>query len=277
MLYGIGYTGTKPKPIKETYHFPTHADYYRLRQEKFSLRFVPVMFMPKKPLLVSLTIIRYPGRYVFFALCAMAIHRLPLWANKKIYFWKLLGCGKGGGFSKTPDWRQWAVLTVRYKETLPGNRQDLLKVLYGRFIAGWYRYFQCETHTFLLAPVSGHGNWDSRQPFGQIPHTTDYSGKVAVLTRATIRLNSLPRFWAHVKGAADLLHTANGLLYTVSIGELPFIKQATFSIWNSVEDMKVYAYQTRHTEVIKKTHEEKWYSEELFVRFRIVASTITTF
>ncbi|MFT3746996.1 MAG: DUF3291 domain-containing protein [Agriterribacter sp.] len=222
-------------------------------------------------LLVSLTIIRYPKKYIFFALCAMAIHRLPLLLSKKIHFYKLLGCGKGGGFSKTPDWQQWAILTVRDEAALPDTRQALLKALYGKFVAGWYRYFRCETNTFLLSPVSGHGSWDGQQPFGPVPYTTNYSGRVAVLTRATIRLNSLPQFWAHVKSTADILHTANGLLYTVSIGELPFIKQATFSIWNSVEEMKAFAYQTQHKEVIKKTHEEKWYREELFVRFRIVA------
>lgn len=255
-----------------------HLPSVHLQQSRLSVAVTDLnLFMSNSTdtLLVSLTIIRYPKKYIFFALCAMAIHHLPLLFNKKIRFRKLLGCGKGGGFSKTPDWQQWAILTVRDEAMLPGTQQDLLKVLYGKFIAGWYRCFQCETHTFLLVPVSGHGSWDGQQPFGPIPHTTNYSGKVAVLTRATIRLNSLSRFWAHVKGASDLLHTANGLLYTVSIGELPFIKQATFSIWNSVEDMKAFAYQTRHKEVIKKTHEEKWYSEELFVRFRIVAEIST--
>jgi len=30
-----------------------------------------------------------------------------------------------------------------------------------------------------------------------------------------------------------------------------------------------------HAEVIRKTHAEKWYSEEMFVRFRILSATGT--
>ncbi len=221
-------------------------------------------------LLVSLTIIRYPKKFIFFALLAMAIHRLPLWTNKKIHFWKLLGCGKGGGFSKKPDWQQWAVLVVRDKEVLPHTQQAMLKVLYGKFIAGWYSFWKCKIRTFILEPLSGHGAWNDKAPFGILQDKKDHSGKVAVLTRATIRLTKLSRFWGHVKDTSDVLHSASGLMYTVSIGEIPFIKQATFSIWASIEDMYAFAYKTKHKEVIQKTRDEKWYSEELFVRFRIV-------
>ena len=39
-----------------------------------------------------------------------------------------------------------------------------------------------------------------------------------------------------------------------------------------MEDMQAFAYATRqHTEIIHKTREERWYSEELFVRFKIIA------
>ncbi|MFT3947027.1 MAG: DUF3291 domain-containing protein [Agriterribacter sp.] len=228
------------------------------------------MSIPAEPLLISLTIIRYPKKYIFFALCAMAIHRLPLLFNKRIRFRKLLGCGKGGGFSKTPDWQQWAVLTVRNNEPLPGTQQALLKILYGKFIAGWYSFWKCETKTFLLEPLSGHGRWDNKTPFGVLPGTTTHTGKIAVLTRATIRLTKLGRFWKHVKDSSAELNKADGLLYSLSIGEIPFIKQATFSIWSSMEDMKAFAYQSRHKDIIQKTREEKWYREELFVRFRMI-------
>jgi hypothetical protein len=226
-----------------------------------------------KPPLVSVTIIKYPGSYIFFALLAMAIHRLPLMIHRGIYFWKLLGCGKGGGFSRRPDWRQWAVLTsgdqIDFSD-MP--HEQLLKNLYGNFIAGWYRFFSCEVRTILLEPVSGHGYWDGKQPFGELSLQNDLTSRVAVLTRATIRLKKIKRFWEHVDSIAEKLKTTEGLLTSVSLGEIPFIKQATFSIWNAMEDMQAFAYATRqHTEIIHKTREEKWYSEELFVRFKILA------
>jgi heme-degrading monooxygenase HmoA len=52
---------------------------------------------------------------------------------------------------------------------------------------------------------------------------------------------------------------------------VPLTKQATFSIWESEAEMKAYAYKMRaHQEVIKRTRDENWYSEEMFLRFRLL-------
>jgi hypothetical protein len=69
------------------------------------------------------------------------------------------------------------------------------------------------------------------------------------------------------------MHTVQGFITSVGIGEMPWIKQATFSVWESKEKMKQFAYkQQTHTKVIQKTREENWYAEEMFVRFKVVAS-----
>jgi len=40
--------------------------------------------------------------------------------------------------------------------------------------------------------------------------------------------------------------------------------------------MKAFAYRNKeHAEVIKKTREQRWYSEDMFIRFRITGSTGT--
>jgi hypothetical protein len=45
--------------------------------------------------------------------------------------------------------------------------------------------------------------------------------------------------------------------------------QATFSLWESAESMMDYAYKNpKHAEMVKKTRELGWYSEELFARFQ---------
>lgn len=227
----------------------------------------------EKRLHVYLTVVRYPKRYRFFALLAMAVHRLPLFFNKNMHFWKLLGSGHAGGFSKQPDWQQWAMLVVKNKPVSllnqPGNH--LLKAIYGSFITSWLNFFKCETCTFLLEPLSGHGKWDGTNCFGVLPRHIETEGPIAVLTRATIRLKKLHRFWQHVDAMNELLQQSDGLLFSLSIGEVPFIKQATFSIWQNTAALNNFAYAMRgHIEVIKKTRQEDWYAEELFARFKIV-------
>ena len=64
---------------------------------------------------------------------------------------------------------------------------------------------------------------------------------------------------------------AAGVYYYKGIGELPFIQQATISLWKSVDDVLQFAYKSKiHSKIVKKTREKKWYSEELFSRFYVV-------
>jgi hypothetical protein len=223
----------------------------------------------------TLTIIRYRKRFIVFAILAMAIFRLPLWLSKKIGFFKLMGSGKNGTFDKTPDWQQWGILTthkVNYKHVQIKNMASgiLIKKLYGRFISGWIQLFNCETITYILEPIEGHGLWDGKKVFEELPHKTDYEGQIAVLTRATIRLSKLKQFWKHVDGVAGKMAGADGFVTSYGIGEIPWIKQATFSVWQSKEAMKTFAYNMKeHQEVIQKTRQEKWYSENMFTRFKI--------
>lgn len=220
----------------------------------------------------TLTIIRYRKIFIPFAFVAMAIHRLPLWMNKNISFYKLMGCGRNGTFDKVPDLQQWAILTVQ--NSLPNEDTRLSIVqLYGRFINGWFRFFNCETFSLLLEPIEGHGTWDGRKVFGELPAKSGYEGQIAVLTRATIRISKLKYFWANVAPVASQMNEATGFLFSAGIGEIPWLKQATFSIWNSKDDMKNFAYgMKQHAEVIQKTRQQNWYSEDMFTRFIITKS-----
>jgi hypothetical protein len=201
----------------------------------------------------------------------MALFRLTLFLNSNISFFKLLGCGKNGTFDKNPDWQQWGIMTVFKAETDIdiSNESTLVKNLYGSFINGWLQFFHCETWTILLQPIEGHGKWDNKEPFGELPKHAEYDGTIAILTRATIRLSKLKAFWKNVGEVAGQMAGAKGLITSIGIGEMPYIKQATFSIWENKEAMKQFAYQmSQHTAVIKKTRKENWYSEDMFVRFR---------
>lgn len=182
-----------------------------------------------------------------------------------------MGSGRNGSFDKTPDWQQWGILAVHPNESPDSisNATISIRSLYGRFIHQWFRLWGCETWTILLEPIEGHGYWDGKTPFGLLSKQTDYSGPIAILTRATIRLNKLSSFWKNVDAVADKMDNSEGFITSIGIGEVPFIKQATFSIWQSREAMKQFAYSMKeHADVIRKTRKEDWYSEDMFVRFK---------
>lgn len=208
----------------------------------------------------------------------MAYFRIPLFLNRRISFYKLLGCGKNGTFDTVPDVRQWGIIVVRKSKDnliIDNSHVDDRK-LYGSFIVSWWSFFRCKRWTIALEPIEGHGRWDGKEAFGSLPRTSDYDGLIAVLTRATIRLSSLRDFWKNVAGVAKNMASANGFVTSLGIGEAPWVKQATFSVWENKDSLKAFAYKMKeHTEVIKKTRQENWYSEDMFVRFKILASAGT--
>ena len=217
-------------------------------------------------MLATLTIIRYKKRYIPFAVLAMAVHHIPFWFNNAVTFYKLLGSGKNGTFDKHPDWQQWGILAVHSERSIVNNSS--IKELYGGFINAWLTFFNCEVCTFYLDAIEGHGKWDGKESFGSLPKQSGYNGPIAVLTRATIRLSQLSAFWSNVGGVAHQMNTADGFITSIGVGEMPYIKQATFSVWQGKDSMKAFAYQMKeHAEVIRKTRKEDWYSEDMFVRF----------
>ena len=223
---------------------------------------------------VSLTIVRYQRLLIPVALLAMAIHRLPLLFNNKCSFWKLMGCGKNRTFDINPDWQQWGLLAVW------DRKEDFDHFYNSSIIAWWWKTFCKEQWTILCEPLISHGKWSDKEPFTsknksieQDNKYINYTGPIAVLTRARIRLAKLKSFWGNVNSVAVIMAKAPGYVTSFGIGEAPFYLQATFSIWNSVEDVKNFAYKSKeHTDVIVKTRQENWYSEELFARFIPLAS-----
>lgn len=211
---------------------------------------------------VSLTIVRYPKHLIPLAILSMSVLRFPLWSTKGITFWKLLGCGKNGTFDIHPDLTQWGLLAVWEKE------EDFVSFQQNSILQKWWKAFTKEQWTVLCQTYESHGKWDGKEPFQTDRIDKNYKGRIAVLTRASIRFSKLKQFWSNVPRVAQHLHKASGLIASVGIGEIPFIRQATFSIWESMDDVKQFAYrQQQHSDVIKKTRKENWYSEELFARF----------
>lgn len=173
-----------------------------------------------------------------------------------------MGSGKNGTFDIHPDLNQWALLFTAKDTDTPAPK----------FFYAYWKFFNCDIREFLLEPMEGHGLWDRKKVFGELCRQSNEDTPIAVLTRATIKLNRLKSFWKNVDNVAGEMSSVQGLVISYGIGELPWIKQATFSVWQNKRAMKDFAYnRNEHTEVIRKTRSEQWYKEEMFVRFRILS------
>ncbi len=221
-----------------------------------------------------LTVINYPRYFLLPGLISMALFRLPLVWQQQHSFIKLMGTGLNGSFDIHPDWRQWTIFSVTDHPPLFYENSDqyvMLSKLYGSFIAGWCRKLKCECCFIICEVKEGHGTWNGKLFADRKAKTEEAEGIMAVLTRATIRFSKLKSFWKNVGPVNAKMKGTPGLLYSIGIGEVPFTRQATFSVWQSKKQMQSFAYSMHdHREVIAKTRSENWYSEEMFLRLKPV-------
>lgn len=175
-------------------------------------------------------------------------------------FWKPLGTGSGNGFSILPDWSTYGLVTVFESEI------DAKHFLNSKTIAEYEAPSTQHAHVLMHA-IKAHGKWSKQEPFNA---AITYNEKlpIAVITRATIKPKLAYKFWRYVPSVSKSMDGHKGLIYTKGIGEWPIFMQATFSFWEEGKHMMSYAYSNKkHADMVKKTRELGWYSEELFSRF----------
>lgn len=207
---------------------------------------------------------KYSNFQRIFAFIGVALMRLPLYFTKHLKFWKLMGCGKDASVYLAPDFKHWAHLTVWEDEAQAMAYQN-------HWVTKYFSFFASETCFFVLKSVMSHGTWDHKEPFFTA-HKSKPQGKVAVLTRATIFRKQISRFRSFTAQAHEAMVKADGFVCAVGMGENPFNRQATFSVWESESAMQTFAYKDQiHADIIKRTRAEKWYSEECFARFEVLA------
>ena len=90
---------------------------------------------------------------------------------------------------------------------------------------------------------------------------------VVALTRASIRLRHAMAFWRQAPAAQAALEAAPGCLLAAGLGEAPLLRQATFSLWQSVAAMDAYARGGAHLDAIRAATRGGHFSESMFVRF----------
>lgn len=179
-------------------------------------------------------------------------------------FYKLMGSGKDPGFNPLPDWNVYALLCNWENEAAAND-----------FFQNSAKFKQYQKHTteqwtIFMKPIHAKGLWSGANPFSPASDLDETNPLIAVITRATIRKKNLVQFWRYVPiSQSPILKGCKGLIYTKGIGEVPLVQMATFSIWQSMEDLKNFAYNSpEHKEAISKTHKIDWYKEEMFARFQ---------
>jgi hypothetical protein len=210
---------------------------------------------------VTLHVWRVSPRHVPTALLRMAADRGRARRTPGVRFAKLLGTGSGRTFTvRDSDPTRWAMLTVS-----DAVLED------SRVLRSWQRLAE-ETWRIDLRPLTSRGRWSRREPFGS-PVPSRHDGPVAALTRARLTARKAAVFWRAVPPVSAALHRSPGLLTALGIGEAPVGLQGTFSLWSSADALRDFAHRdTAHTEVIRRTTEERWYAEELFARFAVLGS-----
>jgi len=209
--------------------------------------------------MTTFTIFRFPARKAWWAFGQMG--RKILQPPRGCAFYKMLGTGRNG-FGIIPDFRQYTFLATWESE----HQAD---EFFASALFQAYATQALEYSTLKMRPIQSHGRWDGVEPF-VVSHEIDkgYLGPLVVLTRAKIRFSKLLDFWRHVPQAHASLNQSDGVLLALGVGEVPLVEQATVSMWESLDALKRYAYQqSGHREIVQRTRQRGWYSEELFARF----------
>lgn len=205
----------------------------------------------------------------FWAFTQMQRAIPKLHQQQGIQFFKTLGTGAGTGFSLWPDFSTYALLTIwDSKEAATAFLTE------STLIQTYNNKSQTQKH-FSLHTLHSHGLWGKTNPFVAEKRALHDDEKIGIITRATLRPSRLLEFWRAVPAASKAIQNAKGVLWYKGVGEWPLVQQATFSLWNSLAEVKDFAYKSsHHAAIVKKTRQRNWYKEDLFARFAVRPLTL---
>jgi hypothetical protein len=216
---------------------------------------------------VCLHLIQYPREEYWYGIKQMAQAREPLASVKDLHFSRMLGTGGGRGYGFLPDLGTYALLC-----SWP-SAERAQEFMANHPVFQGFRAHSSAIYTIHMEPISSRGRWTGSEPFTPV-EDAGYGGPLAVITRATLRPHYMIPFWLSVAGVVRSYAKKEGLVFTKGLGDLPWVMQATFSVWSSLEEMTAFAHArgTSHQKVIARTRRMNGFSEELYARFKVLGT-----
>ena len=133
------------------------------------------------------------------------------------------------------------------------------------------RNFPPHTSTANRHPDAPRSAWAGQTPFVDPPPTG--AGPLAVLTRATIKPGIMARFWGRVPDISSVIGQDPNVMFKIGIGDVPWLRQVTFSIWPDTASMASFARADGpHATAIRAVRDEGLFKEELYARFSVDAN-----
>ncbi len=180
-------------------------------------------------------------------------------------FAKVLGSGHEGGFGLKPSATRQGLFCVFDED------RHATSFLAASPLMDSYREHARELCSFTLRPYASRGSWDGMSL--PVNCSAPASGHIAALTRASIRPHRAAAFWRMAPAAQRDVEGAPGCRLGVGLGEAPLLRQATFTVWDSVANMDNYARSGAHLEAIRAARAGSHFSESMFVRFVLQAQS----
>jgi spheroidene monooxygenase len=214
--------------------------------------------------LACFTFFRYKGKNKKWGLSQMFKSREILDNLENLSFYKLVGLGGGKGYSLKTNFDSYGIFTVWDH---PQHADHFFKSqTFKEYLDRSLEHF-----TIIMRPITSRGSWSGFKGWKLTKMDPD-NQLICVLTRATVKVRFIYPFFSMIAKVMKDHYNFPGLLFSKGFSEIPLREQATFSIWENVEQMKKFAYNSFHAIAIKITRKRKGFKEDMYTRFQPVAT-----
>ncbi len=211
-----------------------------------------------------IALVKFRRSCLHWGISQLALRRYFVPKVPGLIFFKVLGSGYNGGFGILPG-LNYQGLCFHFNDEKNANNfidhSDLLKQ---------YELRSDEFFVSVLEPYTSRGSWSGNKITinEKVQNFEVNEEPIASLTRASIRIGKMIRFWSHTPETEDALSNIQGCMLSVGLGEAPLLRQATFTIWENLQSLELYSKKGAHLDALREAYLGNYFSESMFVRFR---------